>query len=288
MDVINKIAVLLTCHNRKDKTLTCLNSLFENTLPPRYQLEVFLVDDGSSDGTADMVKKYFPSVKVIQGDGNLFWNRGMKLAWDTAIKDKPDFYLWLNDDVSLKDNAIISMIETYHQTCTESAQPVIIGNLCDKETKVLTYGGYTIEKGIFHFRGKKLDISGSPTPCDKFNGNVVLIPKKVVDDIGILDERFTHAMGDFDYGLRCKEAGIPMFATSNFIATCSNNSLSNKWSDSKLPFRQRLTKLLLPTGLPPREYFYYIRKHTNLFTACVMFVKLMLRLILPNLWRPNL
>ena len=44
------IATLITCHNRKDKTLACLDALFSNHLPDRVLLDVFLVDDGSTDG----------------------------------------------------------------------------------------------------------------------------------------------------------------------------------------------------------------------------------------------
>ena len=46
--------------------------------------EVFLVDDGSSDGTGIVVKEMFPEITVIQGNGKLFWNRGMFYAWDAA------------------------------------------------------------------------------------------------------------------------------------------------------------------------------------------------------------
>jgi GT2 family glycosyltransferase len=74
------IAVLLTCHNRRDKTITCLDSLYNCLLPSDFQLDVFLVDDGSSDGTSKAVSEKFPSVNVIQGNGNLFWNQGMRLA----------------------------------------------------------------------------------------------------------------------------------------------------------------------------------------------------------------
>jgi GT2 family glycosyltransferase len=81
----SKIAILMTCFNRKGKTFSCLTSLFENRPPSGYKIDVYLVDDGSSDGTTEMVKENFPTVKIIQGDGSLFWNRGMKLTWSMAM-----------------------------------------------------------------------------------------------------------------------------------------------------------------------------------------------------------
>src|SRR5690554_2221576 len=88
------ITVLLTCPNRKIKTLSCLESLFAASIPENYDLEVFLTDDGSTDGTSDAIKKNFPDVNIIKGNGNLFWARGMRLAWESAMKKKSyDAYL---------------------------------------------------------------------------------------------------------------------------------------------------------------------------------------------------
>ena len=113
MSFIPKIAVLLTCHNRKKKTLQCLNALnIQEGLEVDYNIEVFLVDDGSFDGTAEAIVACFPNVHIIQGNGNLYWNQGMRLAWDTAAKTKDyDFYLWLNDDTILDKDAIINLID---------------------------------------------------------------------------------------------------------------------------------------------------------------------------------
>ena len=93
-----KISVLLTCHNRKEKTLICLRKLFEQDVR-NVEFDVFLVDDGCTDGTAEAVREEFPKIHIIQGDGSLFWNRGMCLAWEEARKNGAhDAVLWLNDD----------------------------------------------------------------------------------------------------------------------------------------------------------------------------------------------
>lgn len=69
---------------------------------------MWLVDDASPDQTGAKVKAAFPEVHVIEGAGGLFWCKGMRLAWDKAIASgiKYDFYLWLNDDVMLKTDAL--------------------------------------------------------------------------------------------------------------------------------------------------------------------------------------
>ena len=107
------IAVLLTCHNRKTKTIACLSSFFKATIPTEYELDIFLMDDGSADGTGEAVIELFPQVKVLKGDGNLFWAGGMRLAWKTAMSEKLyDAYLLINDDVVLDPDFFMYLLET--------------------------------------------------------------------------------------------------------------------------------------------------------------------------------
>lgn len=280
----NKIAVLLTCFNRKELTIACLDKLFSQSKSDDFNITVFLVDDGSSDGTSEAVKSEYPQTILIAGSGDLYWNGGMQLAWETALKHQTDFFLWLNDDVELKNNALDILLSTFKAVKNDTVDPVIVGNLADVNTGKLTYGGYSVDKGLMHFRSTKLPISNNPTACDTINGNVVLIPKATVERIGTLSKKFTHAMGDFEYGLRCTKAGIPIFSTASYVGTCSNNSIKNTWADPETPLSERLQKLHRPTGLPPAEYFNYIKENTNSFTATIMIIKLYMKVMFPSLW----
>ena len=62
------LAVLITCHNRKDTTLSCLGRLFSI----RKDIDVYCVDDSSADGTAEAIRDGFPQVNLISGDGIFF------------------------------------------------------------------------------------------------------------------------------------------------------------------------------------------------------------------------
>ena len=106
------IAVLITCHNRKHKTVKCLQKLYSQNNIENIKLKVFLVDDGSSDGTGQTVKKLFPDITIIKGSGNLFWGGGMFLAWETALKDNIEYnyFLWINDDTFLFEDAISTLL----------------------------------------------------------------------------------------------------------------------------------------------------------------------------------
>ena len=138
MKASSSIAVLMTCYNRVETTLRCLHSLFNQTIKQSdnqtISLDVWLVDDASPDQTGAKVKAAFPEVHVIEGAGGLFWCKGMRLAWDKAIASgiKYDFYLWLNDDVMLKTDALADVLRDY-----ENGGGVVVGRMSSDETSGL-------------------------------------------------------------------------------------------------------------------------------------------------------
>jgi GT2 family glycosyltransferase len=263
----SSLAVVMTCHNRRDKTLACLRRLFDQSdLPEGLSIAVYLTDDGSSDGTSEAVRSAYPDVCVLKGDGNLFWNRGMRAAWDDALKGDYDFYLWLNDDTLLYPSAVKALLDT-HRALGANGNDVniVAGSTQDGDTGVLTYGG-VVQSSRWH--PLKLNLvepsSSLPLPCDTVNGNCVLIPRSVVQRVGNMDPFFTHGMGDYDYAFRARAEGCAVWVAPGFVGTCSRNSLKNSWMDGELRLLQRLKKLNQPKGLPLREWRVFTMRHTGI------------------------
>jgi GT2 family glycosyltransferase len=271
------IAVLLTCHNRKTTTLACLAALYNNPLPEDCAWDVYLVDDGCSDGTPQAIKAQFPQVKVIQGNGNLFWNRGMHLAWETAAKTKDyDYYLWLNDDTILYTCAIDGLI---HCSKSENNQAIICGSTCaigDKNK--ITYGGWTRKGDLIQPNGEKKN-------CNYFNGNIVLIPQLVYKTVGTNDPVFRHALGDFDYGLRAKKLNIRSVIAPVILGECDGHLELAAWCNPQTPLLRRLKLLYTPLGNHPVDFFRYKRRHSGFHAACFYFFMNHLRATIPALWK---
>lgn len=276
MKNIQSIAVLITCHNRKSNTLDCLRALYQNDVPKNVILEVFLVDDGSTDGTAQAVREEYSSVHVIPGDGKLFWNRGMYLAWETASKhDVYDFYLWLNDDVKINKSCMVDLL----QDSTNNPRSVICGTLKSSLTNSITYGGR-------NRKGQLIVPTGKCEYCSFINGNVVLIPKIVYEKVGMLDPVFPHAIGDFDYGKRVEIKHFFNLISSKYSGFCEANSLLPVWCRPEEKLTKRIASLYSPLGNShPYYYFIYTWRHFGWYVSFKHWMSIHLRVLIPSLWK---
>jgi len=263
--MIRNIAVLITSFNRKNKTLECLKHL----IICFKDVDVYLVDDGSTDGTTEAISIQFPEVNLISGNGNLYWNRGMHLAWQEASKNIYDYYLWLNDDVILKNNALIELFQ-----CSEiNNDCAIISGIIESNDGDTIYGG-TQNKRLIEPNGKLNSI-------ENLNGNIVLVPKFVFDKIGILDPYFHHDLGDVEYGLRAINNNINVFTTRFSIGIGIKNDLCRvRKNNSNLI--DRIKYLYSPLGSNPCINFYFKKKKFGFIPAIFYFFFLHIINIIPD------
>ncbi|MDB5007292.1 MAG: hypothetical protein JWQ84_2035 [Mucilaginibacter sp.] len=275
-----EIAVLLATFNRKEKTLACLRSLYDQKFSWAIKLDVFLTDDCSSDGTTDAVKKEFPSVKIFNGTGSLFWAGGMRNSWKEAIKTHPDFYLLLNDDTLLENFALDNLLGYYNSSQSE-VPAICIGSTLDKDNGKISYGG---QKLVNKHSVQCFNIysDNEYVECDMANANIMLVPDKIVKTIGILSEDYTHSIADFDYTLRARKAGFKVIVAPGFIGTCVDDHGKN-WKSSNNPLKERIKYLKSPKGLAYKEYLHFIKLHFPLHLPAA-FIKLWMKTLFPVVW----
>lgn len=268
---MNKIAVLMTCHNRKSVTLACLFRLFEY----RDDIDVFCVDDNSTDGTFDAIKKQYPQVKLYRGNGNLFWCRGMRKAWVEACGSNDyEYYIWVNDDMTLYPNSFDEIFECsklFHD------KAIISGLVQEEITKEPIYGGFDREQNI-------IAANGCNNYIYRLNGNFVLIPKYVFGKLGFFDKVYHHDIGDVDYGFMAHKLDIPVVSTRSYIgctkAALKRDSLRIRKSHTNVFGRFR--SLYSPLGAPPAIHFHFIKKHHGILKALVYYIYLHAINIMPD------
>ena len=240
-------------------------------------VNVYMTDDGSTDGTFEDITKQFPKVHIIHSNGNLFWNRGMFTAWKTAASYIDyDYYLWLNNDTFIFNGTVKKMLYSSNKKRNKS---IIVAAVCSK------YSPHEITYGAFSFNNKLIVPNGKEQECKCFNGNCALIPKCIYKKIGNLDWHYHHAIGDLDYGYRARKAGFKIYCSSEYLGYCENNSNPPMWACSDIPFFKRLKNLYSPLGYAePWPFFYYEWKNINFYKAIKHLISIHLRVLLPKLW----
>jgi hypothetical protein len=185
------VSIIIVNWNGREVLRRCLNSIRENTTYPNYKIVV--VDNGSTDGSVTMIKKEFPYVKLIQNKENL----GYAKANNQGIKSvESDYYLLLNNDTEVTKGWLTDMIEF------SESDPKIGITGCKL---IYPNGRSQTSDGPVQFRGGYA-----------ISGAVMLIKKKVVDKIGLLDEGFSPFLyEDKDYCVRAREAGYKIVQNPN-------------------------------------------------------------------------
>ena len=279
-----RIAVLLTCFNRRETTLACLRALYAQSALDRVELTTYLVDDASPDGTGGAVRREFPQVKVLEGDGQRFWCGGMRLAWEEAFDGDYDHYVWLNDDTMLYPDALERELATAESLLRRRGHDVIVtGTTRDAVTGESTYGGIARRDGLFvEFR--LVEPGSEPVRCDTVCGNLTLVPRSVARRVGNLSSSFRHHLGDFDYGLRAAAIGIESWVAPGHIGTCSLHEVAGSPFDATLSVRERVRLLARPSGPPPPdEWLVFMKRHAG-WRWPLQRARIGLRSRLPWLW----
>jgi GT2 family glycosyltransferase len=268
-----KLGIIMTCFNRKEKTKKCLEILKNQNLPKDCSFQVFICDDGSTDGTSDMLSTDFSEINVINGNGNLYWNGGTNMAWETAKKSsKFDFFLWLNDDTYLLENALIDLLKQFDKL---KSPAILVGACLDPRTKQFSFGGSLESSPVIP--------NGSLQEVELVNGNVVLIPEIIDKKLKGLSPIFTHYLGDYDYGLRAQNAGFKCYSSENYIAECEPNNLPF-WGDNRLKLSKRWKLVHNVKGLALSEYYQFLKIHKGRMKALSTLISVYLRVLVPSLF----
>lgn len=244
------IAVLIVCHNRRDTTLTCIARFFSSVeMAVECTAKVFLVDDGSSDGTADSVRRCFPNVNLIEGDGNLFWAKGMNLAWRKSVERNDwDAYLWMNDDTELECDALKKLL------AVNGGEKIVVGNLVNKKGEI-----------VYGMRDGGL-----------FTGNCILVPRKVYERIGMICGEYSHAWADSDYAMLAKRAGIEV-VSAGVVGKAEWHS--NRPSLKGLSLLERFRMLRNPKGWNLHDLWLYRRRNWGYCAAICSCLHLIMHVI---------
>jgi GT2 family glycosyltransferase len=279
--VRRRIAALMTCHNRRQLTLRCLESLAvaADRVADRVEVDVFLVEDSCTDGTPEAVAERFPRVTIVPGSGSLYWCGGMRVAWQAAVQaGDHDAYLWLNDDVKLAPDVLVVLLDTADRVHRETGRAgIIVGSTLDEVGGGTSYG----EMGPEGIR----PAGDTPRPIVSFNGNIVFVPDEVFRLVGNFSRAYTHGFGDIDYACRARQKNVPIWLAAGHLGSCVMDKVS-RWERPDVPLWKRLVALHKPTGCPPWELAILTLRHGGWFFPWTV-ARLYWRAFFPRAAKPS-
>jgi len=267
------VYILIPAHNRKQITLKCLATLGQADYLERYH--VVVVDDGSTDGTAEAIHTLYADATVLKGDGNLWWTGAIKKGMEYAYEQGAEFFIWLNDDTLPALGCLPIMVAQ----CVQYPNTIVAAQCYEaSDFETPTYGGQ-----IKEFLSLRLFYTplNQTIACDCMSGNLVCLPRSVIEKIGYPpNDKLPHCWADVVYTWEARKAGYKLEVLGNATAICAFNPLEEGWASSSMPMAKRWKLLLsLKSNLYPSAYWNYCKNFYGSL-ALVPFIQVYLRLIL--------
>jgi GT2 family glycosyltransferase/ubiquinone/menaquinone biosynthesis C-methylase UbiE len=230
------IYVIAPIYNRKETTLKYLES-FSNQSYLDYKM--IIVDDGSTDGSSEAILSKFPSVKILKGNGNLWWTGSMNKGFGhvLSIAKDDDCILAMNDDVTVEQD----YLERIANVTKESN--AIVGSIYrDADNKQIIYdSGVKIDWERYKYNQVPFEKDKNFIEnIDTLSTRGVLIPIKAIKKIGFFEKRLRHYAADYEYFLRAKKAGFQLILSYEaavygkesphvFVSIFKNQNIFNIW-----------------------------------------------------------
>jgi GT2 family glycosyltransferase len=203
------IYIVIPVFNRIEYTRECLKSLEAQTL---QGIRIVVVDDGSTDGTPEVLAEEFPGVVVLHGTGNLFWTASINLGIRHALEAGADYVLTLNNDTIATPDFMERMM--YWADRTPNA---LLGALdIDHQTGRPYYGGeifnWLLAKSTYLLNSLPESQRHGLHEVSLYPGRGLLIPRNVFEKIGLFDERrLPHYLADYDFTQVARRNGFKIY-----------------------------------------------------------------------------
>lgn len=257
------IHVLIPVFNRIELTRRCIETLMLQTI--YEEISVTIVDDNSSDGTAEWLKTEYPDITVLGGTGRLFWGGAIHFGIEYLLTkcNRGDFILLVNNDVELD----LNVVKLLRDHIVSKDRRVIAGALAvDQSDRSSIVKSGTVVKNWFlnitehlflgqNFKSLKSD---EAMKVDFITARCLLHPVEVFWQAGNYDANsFIHYGGDDEFSMRVKKFGIEAHLLPSAVVFLANSpglksgpfeTLFGIRSSSNIINKMRLSYRVAPLG----------------------------------------
>ncbi|HVO28323.1 MAG TPA: glycosyltransferase family 2 protein [Candidatus Margulisiibacteriota bacterium] len=237
------LSVVLVCWNNKDYVEPCLRSLFAANLRNRF--DVVVVDNGSVDGSQEVLRETFPQVDVIQNDHNA----GLSRASNQGIAATAGRYvLLLNNDTLVNGPALDALVGFLDATPDAAAAG---GRLLNPDgTFQAAYADFSTLREEFLMAtglGERL-WPGYPSYADSqevkavgwLSSACLLLRREALAQVGLLDEEYFIYGDETDLQYRLQRAGWKVYYLPSVTTIHYGGRSMDRWRRRKMVYRGRL------------------------------------------------
>ncbi len=205
--------IILVNWNRPELTAACVQSL-QNTNQMGL-VKVLIVDNGSSDDSVTAIQQQFPHIPVLEAGRNLGFAGGANLGIKFAMAHGAQYVGLVNNDVEFEDGALAALLDILQSHPSIGVVCPLIGD----------YGGdlvwamglsvdfQTAAVGRLEAGSPISAVEGSgPVEVESATGTMMLTRRRVLEDVGLLDESFYLYYEEVDWSIRASRAGYRILA----------------------------------------------------------------------------
>jgi GT2 family glycosyltransferase len=264
------VVIIILNYNKKDDLLECIDSISKQDY---RNFQVIVLDNGSTDGSARVIKNKYSDVHIIENKINSGAAGGRNIAIKYAVENfNYDFILFLDNDVIVEKYFLEEMIKSF-------AKDKSIGIVTPKCYMMNFPGtiGYAGGMSVNLFTGKISDIGSGQKDEGQFDrsgfvpacGGLCLVKNSVINEVGFFDEKFNpYGWEDVDFSIRARKHGFKIFYNHKAVVYHKGG----KKQRGELAQEYEFSKV--------RNYFYLLRKHGNVFQLLVISSILPFRILL--------
>ena len=201
-----RASVLIVNHNTRELLRDCMASLEAVAFD---SFEVIVVDNGSTDGSAAMLRETFPWARVIEADENLGFVGGNMLGYAQA---RGEYICFLNSDTRVESGFLSTLVRFMDETPgAGGCEPKLLW-MCDP-ARLDSVGDWLTWTGVLYHRGYQAPDEGFDEPAEIFaaKGACMLFRASLLERIGVFDEAYWSYFEETDLCWRTWLSGHRVF-----------------------------------------------------------------------------
>jgi GT2 family glycosyltransferase len=257
------LSIIIVSYNTKDYLGRCLRSVYDNRFDGKF--EILVVDNASSDGTPEMIEADFPDITLIPNDKNVGFSMAVNQALGIA---EGDWILLLNPDTLILPSALDNLAKFMEEhgdagaasprqwldpeknfLTTITAKPPSLAILASKIPLIRRFARKALHNRIWK---EDFEIWKAIVPLEvsTLNGACLFVRRRMIEDVGLLDEHFFLFFEDVDWSRRMRDKGWALYLVPDAeIVHLGMRSVQ---------IAQNIQKII------DKSRDYYIRKHIGL------------------------